>query len=430
MLYYPHMRHYIALAIAVTIFTVPWFATYFPDQADRLVVAIRSAGSQLAAVIIHNPRTVAGLQEKYNKGVLANNVAGPQNKIRILIVPGHEPGYGGAEFGNVKERELTVELAVDLAKFLKENGRYEVIVTRNDDTWNPVFADHFKNNWDAIIQWKKDHRVDFLKQTSAKPAPINNKPKIYHNSAPDDVAYRLFGITKWSNENAADIAIHIHFNDYPGHTGSGPGKYTGFAIYTPESQYANSTTTRAVSESIFKRLQKYNPVSDFPGEANGIVEEGQLIAIGVNNTADAASLLIEYGYIYEQQFTDPDARGLALSDLAFQTYLGLEDFFNPRGSSVLAAMYDTLVLPHNWTSTISGSSKSTKDVYALQTALLVDGVYPPQDRSLNDCPRTGTIGPCTESAVQAFQKKYGIRENGVGTRTVEELNKMYGLRAI
>lgn len=417
------MRYYIALAIAVTLFTVPWLAVNYPDQADSVLTGIKNIGSQFAAVITHNPRTISQLQDKYNK----NNSTASKNKIRIIVVPGHEPKYGGAEFGFLKERELTVELADDLARFIQENSKYEVMVTRNDNSWNPIFDAYFKNSWNAIIEWQKAHREEALRQIFSQP---QQTPKVYHNIAPNDVAYRLYGITKWSNENAVDIIIHVHFNDYPGHDSKTPGKYSGFSIYTPEAQYANGTTTRALSETVFKRLQKYNPVSDFPGESDGIVEERELIAIGANNTADAASMLVEYGYLYEPQFVDSDARALALKDLAFQTYLGLEDFFNPHGSKALAAMYDTLVLPHKWNGALSDNSKSTEDIYALQTALLVDGVYPPTDKSKNDCPRTGRIGPCTRTAVELFQKKYGIREQGIGAKTIEVLNQRYGVKAI
>lgn len=412
------MRHYIGLALLVTIFTVPWAATTYPQETARLVSWMRLVGDQVAAVIIHNPRTVAGLQQKY-----AADAAKGTAKIHILLVPGHEPGYGGAEYASLKERTMTVDVADQLATFLSANAKYDVVVARDKDQWNPIFQTYFKKEWDTIIQWQKEYRQASLRKIDASPSLP--PPKVLHNKAPNDVAYRLYGLTKWSNENAVDIAIHIHFNDYPGHSSTGPGEYTGFAIYSPEKQYANGTTTRAIAQAIFKRLSRYNPVSDLPAESDGIVEERELIAIGANDTADAASLLIEYGYIYESQFTNPAAYQIAIQDLAFQTYLGLEDFFNPKGSSSLAAVYDTLVLPHTWRSALPETSAQVADVYALQTALLMDGVYPPKDKSKNDCPRTGKIGPCTKTSVEAFQKKYGIEEKGVGEKTIQMLNKKY-----
>src|SRR6185436_8364106 len=125
------------------------------------------------------------------------------------------------------------------------------------------------------------------------------KDGVIHNSAPPNVALRLFGINKWVNENKVDLAIHVHFNDYPRRNRSIAGEYSGFSIYVPEKQYVNSTTTLAIADSVFNRLDKYNPVSDFPKEDDGIVEEQELIAIGANDTLSAPSMLIEYGYIYE-----------------------------------------------------------------------------------------------------------------------------------
>jgi hypothetical protein len=253
-------------------------------------------------------------------------------------------------------------------------------------------------------------------------------PTIIHNTAPDNVAYRLYGITKWANENDIDIIIHIHFNDYPGHAHNVAGNYSGFAIYVPEKQYLNSTTTIAVANDVSKRLVKYNPVSDLPGESTGIVEEPDLIAIGANNTSDAASMLIEYGYIYEPQFVNAGLRSAALEDLAFETYLGLQDFFDANNVANTSLSYDTLLLPHKWNNSITKSDASSSDVYALQTALIIDGDYPPSGKNMNDCPRTGSLGPCTVSALGELQGKYGITdEKGiVGPKTRSVLNSKFG----
>ena len=419
------MRHYIAVSIAISLFAVPWLATVFPDQAGYLALRILDISGQLAAVVTHNPRTIAQLQTKY-----AVDAERGTAKIRVLVMPGHEPGYGGAEYGDLKERDMTVQLANELGKILANNSKYEVVIPRTGDSWSPTFSTYFKNSWDQIIAWQKDHRQESLQRIASSPTKVS-APKVIHNSAPNDVAYKLYGITKWSNENNIDIAIHVHFNDYPGHPWKVPGKYSGFAIYTPSEQYANSTTTRAVSQAIFKRLQKYNPVSDLPGESDGIIDEKDLIAIGANDTADAASLLIEYGYIYEPQFTDPEARDMAIKDLAYQTYFGLEDFFHPGQSTVAATSYDTLILPHTWKQGIADATDSVQDIFALQTALLVDGVYPPTGRSKNDCPRTGKLGPCTKTSIQAFQYKYGLDNTGtVGPKTAEKLNGLYSIKSI
>ena len=126
--------------------------------------------------------------------------------------------------------------------------------------------------------------------------------------------------------------IHLHLNDYPGHSSTVAGKYSGLVIYIPAQQYNNSSTTKAVADAMFKRLSLYNPIDNLPIESGGIIDDPELIAVGVGNTADAASMLIEYDYIYEPQFVNPKVRSLALKDLAYQTYLGLQDFFTKNAN--------------------------------------------------------------------------------------------------
>jgi N-acetylmuramoyl-L-alanine amidase len=422
------MRHYFGIFVAVLLLGVPWFALTYPNEMRTALSAIGAAGSQIAAVVLsHKPKTVADIQLKYT----ASQDMKSDKKVRILIVPGHEPGYGGAEFGSLKERDLNVELGKDLQQFLQANDHYQVFITRDREDWNSIFAAYFKNNWEDIITWVKAYHREMSYLVSVGSVK-KSAPTVIHNTAPTDVAYRLYGITKWANEDDIDIIIHVHFNDDSVRSRGVAGDYSGFAIYVPENQYDNSTTTLAVASNVFKRLAKFNPVSDLPGESTGIVKEPDLIAIGANNTSDAASMLIEYGYIYEPQLINPELRSAALKDMAFQTYLGLQDFFDAKNVVNSAVAYDTLLIPHQWKNVLTKNSTSSPDVYDLQTALVIDGVYPPSKKSLNDCPRTGSLGPCTATAIEAFQKKYGITdEKGiVGTKTRGVLNDRFGSNRI
>jgi N-acetylmuramoyl-L-alanine amidase len=415
------MRHYFIALFAIVLFATPWLMVNYPDQIRDMAQIFADVADQIAAVVMHNPRTVAGLQSKYNMAAFQG-----VSKVRILLVPGHEPDYGGAEFGSLKERDLTVELADDIEQILANDGKYQVFVTRSTTAWSPEFADYFKNSWQNIIDWVKAYEQESVNLVSVN--STNGKPRVYHNKAPQNVALRLYGITKWANENNIDIVIHIHFNDYPGHSFSAAGNHNGFTIYVPEKQYLNSTTTQAVAQTIFRRLVKYNPISDLLGESSGITYEPDLIAVGAYNTADAASMLIEYGYIYESQFANSSVRDLALKDLAYQTYLGLQDFFDPSNALNFSRSYDTLALPHDWRLPISVKNSSSQDIYSLQTAFIDDGLYPPPSMDMNDCPHSGTMGSCTKAALNAFQKKYNIKgeEGIVGEKTIEKLNSVFG----
>lgn len=413
-----YYKHGIIAFFAITILGTPWLISNYP-QSTRFIDSIFGyVGEHYAATFFRQGITINQLHDKYD--------AAPKGKpkIRIMIVPGHEPDFGGTEFGKLKERDMTVEISQYLQDFLKNNPHYEVITTRDKTAWNPILDTYFKNNWNDIISFvrqSKDTMVHYVNDGTVK----KYVDGMIHNAAPQNVALRLYGINKWNNENNVDIAIHLHFNDYPRRNTATAGEYTGFAIYVPESQYSNSTTTRAIANAIFKRLSKYNAVSDLPKEMSGVVEEQELIAIGSYNTLDAPSMLIEYGYIYEPQFADASVREATLKDLAFQTYIGIQDFFGSGNDVSLA--YDTLMLPYDWKENITKNTTDKSQILALQSALILEGEYPPRNKSKNDCPRTGKFGPCTITALTSFQNKYKIsnESNIVGEKTKKVLNDHY-----
>jgi len=441
------MRYYFTVLFCVLIFGVPWFAVNYSSQTRDFLTAFNNSVVYLAAVVTHNPRSIAELHAKYDnaksigsgayaQSIFSNGSLATSSLVRILIVPGHEPNFGGTEYtapggARLKERDMTVELAQDLMQFVGSNPHYQAHVTRDSNAWSPDLAQYFKDHWNHIVQWEKDSRAE-MQSLVVVGSSTKVTGGVLHNTAPVDVATRLYGITKWANENFVDVVIHIHFNDSADHADGVPGKHTGFAIYVPAAKYQNSATTKAIAETVFERLSKYNPVSNLPGESNGIVDEPKLIAIGANDTSDAASMLIEYGYIYEPQFLNPDTRSMAIKDLAYQTYLGLQDFFDPTLSEQLARPYDTLILPHIWKDVFSAKNALAPDVYALQTALQLEGLYPPPGSDKNGCPRSGTLGPCTKSALNIFQNKYGvIGESGrVGSKTLDILNSQYGVKTL
>lgn len=417
------MKHYkqgLIAFFAVVVLGTPWLVSSYPKSAEFIDNLFGYVGKNYGAVFFRETVTVNDLQQKYE----ASTKKKKADKVRILVMPGHEPDFGGTEFGELKEREMVVVLSKYLEEFLRKNAHYEVIVARDEKAWNPELDTYFKNNWSEIetfVKESKEQMLHLVNDGSVKKITEG----VIHNTAPQNVALRLFGINKWSNENQIDIAIHLHFNDYPRRNQGAAGKYSGFSIYVPERQFSNSTTTKAIADSIFKRLSKYNAVSDFPPEESGVIEEQELIAIGSYNTSDAPSMLIEYGYIYEPQFADPEVRDVIIRDLAFQTYLGIQDFFGSGNDVSLA--YDTLILPHVWKENFNKSNAPIEEALALQSALMLEGVYPPANKTKNECPRSGAFGPCTSSALSAFQSKYGIMNeaNSVGEETRKTLNNLY-----
>jgi peptidoglycan hydrolase-like protein with peptidoglycan-binding domain len=118
-------------------------------------------------------------------------------------------------------------------------------------------------------------------------------------------------------------------------------------------------------------------------------------------------------------------RSLALKDLAYQTYLGLQDFFIKNNNITVTSSYNPALL-YAWNTPVIGSNSDPKDIYALQTALIMDGDFPPKGENKNACPHSGILGPCTKAAVQEFQKKNNISNESIfGSKTFGMLNAIY-----
>lgn len=413
-----HYKHLFIAFFAITILGTPWLVSVHKPSSKFVNNLFAYVKVNYSAAFFQESVTLAQLQNKYDQ---AKN---GQQKIRVFIMPGHEPDAGGTQFGSLKERDMVVDLAKHLEGYLSNDPHFEVIVGRDKKDWNPTIESYFKNNWEDIISFVNNSKNEMIRLLSSGRLYRLEEGIVEHNDLPKSAALRLYGINKWNNENNTDIAIHIHFNDYRRSNTSVPGEYTGFSIYVPERQYSNATSTRVIADYLFKRLSRYNPVSNLPDEDVGVVQEQDLIAIGAYNTANSASLLIEYGYIYEPQYLDETARNITIKDQAYQTYLGIQDFF---GSENQGVAYDTLTLPHTWKNDISSNKFDRKDVLALQSALLLEGFYPPGDKTKNECPRTGKFAACTISAVYNFQKKHGITDekNIVGEKTRNVLNNLY-----
>lgn len=344
-------------------------------------------------------------------------------KLSILVVPGHDSVQSGTEFRGMKEADLTIELGEELYRLLAADAHFDVQRSRTRAGYDPLIVKFFQENKTEITEFIKTQKTLMSRYVAL--GKIESRIIVGHNTAPADTAYKLYGINKWANENSVDIILHIHFNDYPRSMRSTPGKYSGFSVYVPESQYSNAKGSRVIAEAIYGRLARFYPSSNLPKEDAGIVEDQELIAIGSNNTVDGAAILIEYGYIYEPHLQNAMIRQKAISDLAFQTYLGIMDFFEDDAKK---ESYETRLLPHKWQEDICRACPAKKDTLSLQVALIIEGLYPPAGYSLNECPMSGEFGACTEKAVKAFQKKHGIvpQTGYAGEKTRAKLNELYG----
>jgi len=248
-------------------------------------------------------------------------------KIRILIVPGHEPSIGGTVFRDTNERDLVVEIGDSLKKLLETTGKYEVFITRSKTDWDPIFSNYFKTDWDEIISWKKGMKQTYTTMVSSGELqkPITN---VRHNTVPPNQSIRLYGITKWVNENDMDLVVHLHINNDAEHWDNVAGTYSGFAIYVPQPGFTNAEKSRAIAEKVFKSLRKTNSVSTLGKESLGIVNESKLIAIGAYNSLKVPGILIEYGYIYEPKFANKTLRPKTIKTVSEETYIGIQNYFS------------------------------------------------------------------------------------------------------
>jgi len=361
--------------------------------------------------------TPEALQAKYSRAHYGGD------KLRVLIVPGHDDDAWGTEFNGIREADMTVALGEELTKLLSADPAFEPLLLRSRAGYASGFLEYVGREEGAIqafIQSNKQTMRELIRAGS-----VHLTTGVIHNTAPSAVALKLYAANRFANEHGVDIVLHIHFNDYPGRSHTRAGRYNGFSIYIPDSQFSNARASRSVAEALFAQFSKFYAESNLPIEDSGIVPDQELIATGAYNTLDPAGVLIEYGYIYEQRFLNEAVRAAMLRELAFQTYQGLNRFFGKYGE--LFQKYPTTLLPHEWNRALSAGSGSHPSILSLQAALLFEELYPPAGENKRGCPLSGSFGPCTALAVKGFQQKYGLPPTGaVGPQTMEKLNEKYG----
>jgi N-acetylmuramoyl-L-alanine amidase len=246
--------------------------------------------------------------------------------IKILIVPGHDNEVWGAQYGNVKEANMTLALGTEIFGILKKDKRFEVYITRNSLGYTTDFANYFSNQQADIITFIKNAKTE-LANNIQNGSFIKKKDNVHHNVVTKNIASILYGINKWANENKMDAVLHIHFNDYPRKNKWTVGQYKGFTIYMPEGQMPNSKESAGLAKSIFAQLRKKYTTSNYGKEKGGLVPEQSLVALGAYATLlpTVRSILIEYGYIY--RFRSNSVRQKAYATMADLTARGITQYF-------------------------------------------------------------------------------------------------------
>lgn len=247
-----------------------------------------------------------------------------EKRFKILIFAGHEPEYGGAEYQGILERDLNLQLAEELKKILANNPNFEIVMIRDREGWNPVIKNYISDNKEEIKTWLSAKKEDFLLSIEeGKITPV--RAEMGHRETPLDAAIFMYGVNKWAGENGIDLALHIHFNNNPKYKGK--PNYEGFAIYIPEKQYQNSSSSRKIAEYLMTEISKTHKVSTMKAESDGIIEDQELIAVGCYDTALTPAIVVESAYIYEDLMLTEDSRDNFITQMASSTARALENYF-------------------------------------------------------------------------------------------------------
>jgi N-acetylmuramoyl-L-alanine amidase len=393
-------------------------------QALRTPAFWLAQQTQAAAVFFVPSITISDISADYH-GSIPSPISA-QKKVKILIMPGHQPDTGGTSYDGVYERDVVVDIANTLSNLLSQNPHYEVMVARTKDAWNPTLLDYFTNH--ALeIETFRESQIAQMASHLADGSILPQADKVYHLTTTSDAALELYGINKWASDNHYDIVLHLHINDYAGRRGVPADAYSGFTIYVPNHQYSNASASLAIGQALARRLNAFHATSTLPLENTGVVEDQDLIAIGSNNSVDSAALLLEYGYIYEPQFQHPNVWPSAATDYAYQTYLGLQDFFGDP----VAHTSGSLSVPYTWQPGAPRLGESGPAIYALQTALHTLDYYPPPLMTFSSCPLSGVFGTCTRKALENWQRAQGLTVTGTLTsETIAALESALGATPI
>lgn len=254
-----------------------------------------------------------------------NNRFIEQNKkIKILIVPGHEPNAGGAdEFKTIKERDLNLQLSLLLKDDLSKNTNLNVILARDRNGWNPDLKNYVETGSTTIMNWVSDLKSKMMAKAASGTIDLID-PNMKHNVAASNAVLFLYGTNKWISENNIDLVLHVHFNSNP--KINGKPIFSGYCMYIPEKQYSNSSSSRIFANYINTEISKIENPSTMKQEKDIIIEDQQLISAGTYDTLKIPSVTVEYAYIYEPMMLSSSTRNNFIEQAASSTATAIYNY--------------------------------------------------------------------------------------------------------
>lgn len=330
---------------------------------------------------VSDARTIAQILQKRTNFQTRAQARGADRLINVLIVPGHDDEYTGTSHKSLREVDINRQLAEDVYAYLVQEEGINAVLSSDSSGYNPIFDAYFQRERSDIVSFMETVKEEFERRKASGEVALEEGN--FHNPAPGDMALRLYGINRWVNDADFDLVIHIHFNDEAGRNKSRVGKNSGFSIYTPGREFENYELSRRLADSIFNEMKKIRPISSLKAEETGVIEDHELIALGANESLDAGSVLVEYGYIYESIFTDASLRKVSLDHMAYATYAGVMRLL---GEEPIAKEMDEVRVT---------KSKTTAANLEWQFQRAWEGEYPPEGETFEDCPIAGFYGSCS-----------------------------------
>jgi len=256
------------------------------------IIAISILGGASFAFAITTPELKKTLSDRYMSGEI----------LKVLIVPGHDDEFSGAKFRKEREADMTLSVAKQLANFLGQDPQLIVVVARDGGGYIPSLHNYFESQTLVVNEFIKSHSVQMKKDIAS--GNIIIPKQVPHGNASKIPLYRLYAINKWATEQDFDMVIHIHFNDEGSRYLTSPGKFSGYAVYVPDSNLLGAPASKELGTAIAKHLKRDFNLSNMSYEHNrsdehGVVSDIKLIALGANKTIAIPRVLIEYSYIYE-----------------------------------------------------------------------------------------------------------------------------------
>ena len=266
----------------------------------------------------------------YNNLNKTNNIKLKNNKIKILI----DPGHNAATKGNVGwlgyEYYMTLRLAKQLTAILDEDDRFEYLLSRDGDYYSRPIKEYMTNNYEKLLE---------IYDT-----------KVKHNNRIENLTryqtIELYAIRNYAIDNNYDLLLSLHF-DYMPYTNR-RAKTEGFhVIVSPYNGEFNASMQIAnkISEKM-KENYKVSPTIAFDRyipetvwnfyDRNNLIRKGisirGLIVLGdefefeynkKNFIKDVPSVVVEAGFIHDWKL----GGNKALRELSKKIYEALLDLY-------------------------------------------------------------------------------------------------------